>query len=460
MIAARQKLSAALVCLPAGEVRADVLKSAGLDTIFCRDARDAEYAVLPAAHLAPGQGRQDRKEAMDRSVRRSLALQVIDLWTVLGDLLAGHAEAVAKVWLGEPQAKDGQRAIRIYQRKVLPAELACLPLLHLDATLRADLASAVLPGLQVVSVDADAPHQHVRLISGSFGKGSICPDLRASAAENQRRQNRLQECVDYVRWHAQRHAPSRVLVITYKAIEAAFTAIPGVEVAHYNAVAGLDGWGDVAALFLIGRPLPQADDVAELSGALLDRSVDGSYASAHIGIVMRSGSSSSIQAIRHIDPSAELLRAAICDDEVMQALGRGRGINRKADNPLEVHIMADVVLPVAYDRVMAWEAVCPDLIQRMLLAGIAVDSPADAARLHPTMFLNAEQTKKAYQRAAFGGHFPIRDIYREMSLKSAAYRLGGKGRGWQRAFWITSSADRARAWLEAALGTINDWILV
>jgi len=413
VIAARQKLSAVLVCLPAGEVRADMFKSAGLDTTFCRDARDAEYAVLPVAHLAPGQGLQDRKEAMDRSVRRSLGLQVIDLWTALAGLLAGEAGAAAKVWLGGPQAKNGQRSILIYQRKSLPVELACLPLLHLDATLREDLASAVLPGLQVVSVDADAPHQHVRLITGSFGKGSICPDPRAPAVENQRRRNRLQECVDYVRWHAQRHAPGRVLVITYKAVEAALTGIPGVEVAHYNAVAGLDRWGDVAALFLIGRPLPQADDVAELSGALLDRSIEGTYTSARAGIVLRSGSITSVQAIRHTDPSAELLRAAICDDEVMQALGRGRGINRTAGNPLEVHLLADVVLPLTHERVQAWETVCPDIIQQMLLNGVAVDSPADASGLHPELFETQVAADHAFRRAGFNRHFPIRDIYRE-----------------------------------------------
>jgi hypothetical protein len=166
-----------------------------------------------------------------------------------------------------------------------------------------------------------------------------------------------------------------------------------------------------------------------------------------------------VQAIRHENPAAEILRADICDDEVMQALGRGRGINRTADNPVEVHLMADVVLPLGYDRVVAWEMVCPDIVQRMLLAGIAVDSPADAARLHPTMFKNASQAEKAFQRAAFGGHFPIRDIYREMSAKSAEYRLGGKGRGWQRAFWISGSAEEMRVWLEASLGRVAEWIV-
>ena len=457
VIAVRQKLSAALVCLPAGEIKADMLRSAGLDTTLCRDARDGEYAVLPTAHLTPGQGPQDRKEAMDRSIRRSLALQVIELWTALGDLLADQAAAVAKVWLGVPQAKDGQRAIRIYQRRRLPVELACLPLLHLDATLRADLASAVLPGVRVVSVDADAPHQHVRLIRGSFGKGSICLDPRAAAAENQRRRNRLQECINYVRWHAQRHAPGRILVITYKAIEVAFSDISGVEVAHYNAVAGLDTWGDISALFLIGRPLPQSSDLTELTGVLFDQSVQGSYASCNAGIVLRNGRNSATQVIRHSDPAAELLRSAICDDEIIQALGRGRGINRTAHNPLEVHVMADVALPVVHERLQSWATACPDIFQRMLLLGLAVSSPKHATQLHPSMFADETLAKKSFSRGGFKGHFLVGNIYREMSLKSASYSLGGRGQGWETAWWISGTDGHARLRLEQAVGKVKGW---
>jgi hypothetical protein len=70
------------------------------------------------------------------------------------------------------------------------------------------------------------------------------------------------------------------------------------------------------------------------------------------------------------------MRAAICDDEIIQAIGRGRGINRKAGNPLEVHVLADVALPLAHHAVQRWDDGVPDLMQRMLLDGIAVDSPA------------------------------------------------------------------------------------
>ncbi|MBC7737875.1 MAG: hypothetical protein H7245_11810 [Candidatus Saccharibacteria bacterium] len=456
VVVARQRLTAALASLSEGEVTGSALSSLGLDAEFCQSALASEYDALTDPHLSPGQGPADRKAALERSHRRALGLQVIVLWSALADLMGGELTAVAKVWLGG-MGKDGQRPILISRRKLMAQGLSQLPLLHLDATLRPELAATVLPGLDCVTVEAHAPHQHIRLISGSFGKGKLCPDPRAGAVENQRRANRLQECVDYVRWHALRHAGGRILVITYQAVEAAFADIPGVETAHYNAVAGLDTWGDIAALFLIGRPLPSSEYLGEMTGALFDSFAQGDYAASDAGVVLESGRSTAVRAVRHTDSFAEILRGAICDDEVMQALGRGRGVNRTGDAPLEVHLMADVVLPVAYERVQAWAAVCPDIVQKMLLAGLAVDSPADAATLHPGLFGTAKSAEHHFARTGFNPQNPIRDIYREMGVKSAAYRLGGRGRGWQRAYWITGSAVAAKAQLEQGIGQIVDW---
>jgi hypothetical protein len=163
-----------------------------------------------------------------------------------------------------------------------------------------------------------------------------------------------------------------------------------------------------------------------------------------------------VRVTAHEHAKAELLRAAICDDELIQAIGRGRGINRTAEDRLVVHILADVALPLVHDRVTPWNLVKPDLFQRMLLAGIAVDSPGDAAVLHPEIFTSRSAAEKAYQRL-FGGHFPIRDLYREMSVKSAAYRKAGRGCAWQRAWWINGDPNAIRSALEAALGTLAGW---
>ena len=132
-------------------------------------------------------------------------------------------------------------------------------------------------------------------------------------------------------------------------------------------------------------------------------------------------------------------------------------MNRSVADPLEVHVLADVALPLVHDSVLAWEAVKPDVVQRMLLAGLAVDSPADAAAIHPSLLGRAERAKKAFQRDGFGGQNPIDNIYREMSLKSARYRRPGRGRSWQRAWWHSGDVDAARARLEAALGPLAAW---
>ena len=186
-----------------------------------------------------------------------------------------------------------------------------------------------------------------------------------------------------------------MLVVTYKACEAAFEDIPGVETGHFNAIAGLDVYRDVRLLVVVGRPLPSDAALAPLAGALFRHLPEGGYATELRGVRMRDGSSRAVRVRTHADEKAELLRAAICDDEVLQAIGRGRGVNRSADDPLEVHVLADVALPLVHDEIVAWETVQPDLFQRMLLAGIAVDSPQDAALLHPTLFSCARAGEEA-----------------------------------------------------------------
>jgi hypothetical protein len=247
------------------------------------------------------------------------------------------------------------------------------------------------------------------------------------------------------------------MVITHKDCEAAFADIAGVEVAHFNAVAGLDRWRDAALLVVIGRPLPRDSALDAPCAAFFGRRPAGGYHKVVRGVRMRDGSSRGVRVVAHEDEMAEVLRAAVCDDEMIQAIGRGRGINRSADNPLEVHVLANVALPLVHDRLLSWTTEVPDLLQRMLLAGIAVDSPADAATLHPALFSGVEQARKAFQRSGLMGHFPMNISYRGMSHKTAAYRRPGSGRARQRAFWIDGTADEAEAMLIRALGPLAEW---
>jgi hypothetical protein len=397
----------------------------------------------------------ERKKAMAQVQINERTHRLVEVWQGMQDLVAGDQEYDGRLHVRPTGA--GLHEIVVIGVQAIHPTLRDKPVLLLDATLRPELARCALPRLEVHEIDASAPHMSVRLVTGSFGKGRLCPDPRAGDTENRRRANRLAEVVDYVRWQAGRVAPRRVLVVTYKDIEDAFSGIRGVETAHFNAIAGLDAYRDVRLLIVVGRPLPSHADLTPLSGAFFRHFPSGGYEQVIRGVRMRDGSSRVVQVRLHADEKAEVLRAAICDDEMIQVIGRGRGVNRTEADPLDVHVLANVALPLVHDRVLTWATEAPDLLQRMLLAGIAVDSPTDAVALHPDLFGNVEQARKAFQRSGLVGHFPMNISYRGLSHQNAAYRRPGSGRVRQRAFWIEGTAEEVQAALTRTFGPLAEW---
>jgi hypothetical protein len=457
LVALRQMATAAFMANGPGPVRRDCLIASGVTREICSSAIELEEDCMRSPHLYPGMPEFERITAFKVAAQAERSLLIVAVWRSLADLLASEQECDGRLRVLEPDQKTHLHELLLTGLMTLQDKITSKPVIHLDATMRPELARTILPRLEMAEINAAAPHMKVRLVTGSFGKGSLCQDPHVAPEENQRRANRLQDCVTYVRWQAHRFAPGKVLVVSNLASAAAFEGIAGVSVAHFNAIAGLDAYRNVALLIVIGRPLPSEVDLHPMCGAFFGHEPDGQYESDVRGVLMRDGSIRAVKIVGHEDSKAELMRAAICDDEVLQAVGRGRGVNRTASDPLEVRILANVALPFVHDQITPWEVLRPDVVQEMLLAGLAVDSPADAAALHPELFANDNTAKKRFEREAFKGQNPIGISYREMTLKSAAYRRPGRGRGWQRAWWIDGSADQALSRLEKAVGPVEDW---
>ena len=69
------------------------------------------------------------------------------------------------------------------------------------------------------------------------------------------------------------HSGGSALVVTYHDIEDRFADMHGVHVGHFNAISGLDTFGNVRSLFVIGRPLPQPVVHRRLAMALTGRPI-------------------------------------------------------------------------------------------------------------------------------------------------------------------------------------------
>jgi Bifunctional DNA primase/polymerase, N-terminal len=440
-----------------GVVSKQNIVATGLTVADCALGTALERQLRVDPGLRPGLPQGARRQAMERSRDANRSVRREALFQAMARLLQGAENHDGRIHILSADDGAGTGSVLVTGLHKIVDDLSHLPVLHLDATLRPELSATVLPGLAVTNISAEAPHMTVTAVCGSFGKSTLVEDIKASAAESQRRQNRLRECIDHVRWQAARVAPGRVLVVTYQSIEAAFASIPGVETGHFKAIAGLDTYKGVALLIVIGRPLPGDDDLGQMTSTYFGNVPVGGYRQVRKGLLMRDGSRRAVSVIEHEDPKAELLRAAVCDDEIIQAIGRGRGVNRTEANPLEVQVLADVALPITHDRVVPWDSCVPDVFQKMLLEGVGVDSPADAAALQPAIFDGEKQAQKAFERAGFKRQIPIDNPYREMSLKSAAYRRCGRGRSWQTAWWVSGTEEEIRLRLEQALGVLEGW---
>lgn len=448
----------ALLANGAGPLHRQRLVDVGLTVADCYLAAVLEVQLRVDPGLRPGLPQGARRQAVQLSQDANRSLRREVLFRALEACLRGTEELDGRIEVHSPDPATGAVNIEVTGLQQIDPALARLPILHLDATLRPGLAESVLPGLEVSEIAADMAHVQLTAVQGSFGKSSLVEDPKVAPNENARRRNRLQECVDYVRWEAARVAPGSLLVVTYQAIEAAFSNIPGVSTGHFKAIAGLDVFKDVALLIVIGRPLPRSDELAKLTSAYFGHVPKGEFQRIRRGLLMRDGSRRAVSVIEHEDPKVELMRVAVCNDEIIQAIGRGRGVNRTAEDPLEVQVLADVALPMVHERVVPWDSVKPDLIQRMLLAGLAVDSPADAAALHADLFHTVAAADHAFRRAGFNRQNPMGTTYRDMAFKSAAYRRLGRGRSWQRVWWVVGHESDVRTRLEAALGSLAHWI--
>ena len=103
---------------------------------------------------------------------------------------------------------------------------------------------------------------------------------------------------------------------------------------------------------MIGRTEPSPRTVERNARALFGADIaeiqpdeDGEvrYPRVARGIRMRDGSGRRVEGNQHPDPRAEAVRWSICEAGLIQAIGRGRGVNRTADNPLQIDILTNVV---------------------------------------------------------------------------------------------------------------------
>lgn len=145
----------------------------------------------------------------------------------------------------------------------------------------------------------------------------------------------------------------------------------------------------------------------------------------------------------------------------MQAIGRGRGVNRTAADPLDIDIIANVVLPLTVDAAEPWSPPGEEI--EMQIEGIVLDSPADMAATWPEIWPSDGAARNWVYRhsgaAADKGH-TVTEPYKDHSYIGFCdgvrfrYQRPGPRQKWRTGAYDPAVVPDPRAWLESRLGPI------
>jgi putative DNA primase/helicase len=157
----------------------------------------------------------------------------------------------------------------------------------------------------------------------------------------------------------------------------------------------MDIYHDVRLLILIGRTAPGPVAIEGITAALTGRLP--ATCSSELqrfdwfdrrdgAIQLRDGTAIKTVVDVHPDPVAEAVRWLINEAELRQAEGRGRGLNRTADCPLDLDLLVDTpLLPV--DVVERWDPPSM-LIKTAADDGVVLSSPIELTTRWPKIWPN------------------------------------------------------------------------
>jgi putative DNA primase/helicase len=366
--------------------------------------------------LLPGAGEEIcRRQAKQFGFLAQLPRRAA-MWQAVEELLSGPLDTTGRLRTEIKTTPDGSVLyLKLNGRRDIHPRIADLPVIALDATLNLDIVRHFFPRIRLtLDLEVQAPHERVTQVVGlPVGKASLSQREpgRRRPEEEQRVGNKRERLLKVVRRLA---AGRRCVVITNKELTPLFDgAGQNIEVAHFNAIEGIDRWRDVDVLITIGRPLPSPKAVEEMAAALTGKPVSlpeqppsrkGGQPQKMItqnrAIRLKSGTGVALSSRVFELPEAELIRQAVTEAAIIQAIGRARGINRSAANPVEVYmVLHDTTVPIAVDAVVQFGDLEPTKIDSMIERGLVPQWGADATKLYPDLWPTAQAAQKAYRRA-------------------------------------------------------------
>jgi putative DNA primase/helicase len=454
LIASRKHLADVIKDNGEGPLRADLVRLA-FDAETLKSAGKAEWkrkikdADMPEEHLE-----------QNRTILRMSAI-----WKELAAMLEDGRPVTARLMVFN-DAEAGL-SVRVRRSIKLDADLEKAPRVLLDATANRSLIELALgPVDKWHDIEAGAPHMRIEQdASVSMSKSMLQTDFDGwgTDAAKKAAQNNRQHLIKSVRKKAAIYPGQTGLVVTYKATANAIRPhMPqGVTVMHFSDTRGRNDAESVRWALIAGRALTKDYAVIESAETLTGLPVENRSEMMQSQRLYMDGAQQWAEPCEvrgYPDPVAQACMEAIRDAELVQAIGRGRGVNRSAQTPLDILVIGDGLLPFAvHDASGTWAAIKKrDFIEDQLEAGgIAYVGSGAAFAAYGTALSPSEPAlRKEIERL---GDIPLIGSYRGLSPSPlGVFRLKRNKRApvWTAVYIDMGQHANPRAIAEAQLGPL------
>ncbi len=355
------------------------------------------------------------------------AFRLAKLWRILAQ---DHDRVSQRVVIARGIAWKGELQDRVFIHKAVEPRLpARLPVLLLDAdhdpligvvTLPTNRRTAIRPRLNAEVIQVrDTAGSKRKLMESAARRAEVLMLARHEAAQGR-----------------------RVLIGTYKPVaellRTALAELPddNIQIAHFGAIRGLDGWKNFDTVIVAGREQPRAVDVENMARCLFGTDQErllltGELVPQMRGHLVKDGSRTAVTVQVHPDLRVQALVEQVREREIEQMVGRLRLVHRT--DPARVFLLSNLPTALPVDRLVPWHEVIPSKLERAIVAGHGVLplSYAELARAHPDLWATAKEAEHWLARK--GPQVPIRDLYWNVGTLSVAtlvsYRRPGQRRG-------------------------------
>jgi len=395
-----------------------------------KEARSLEWQRKVDARLHPSMTAAQRKEAVRAAAGNKTIFRMSMFWQAMEVLLADDGpEASGWAATAWHDTKEGPaRVLHLKGRKRIRKGWR-VPTMLADATLNVDLVRPFWPNVELVAdVAVETPHQHIRQITDrSNSKRHL--ELHDELTEDERRirTRHLRSVNATIAAIGRAYLPGKTLAVTQKAIRETLPTIgvlpPSIDLAWHNAIAGLDKWKHVSALVVVGRTAPSPAAVSRMAEALTGAAVQplpGWYPKVTTTRAMTNGDPVQAECDRHPDAICEAIRWQINEGELVQIIGRARGVNRTQADPVDIWVLTDAALPLALDETLSSADLDPGPMELMLgTDGVALENASDASRAYPELWSTLDAARQALLRAKRGRYatFPYNKTIYTLSTR-------------------------------------------